>query len=111
LYASLASLTRRLAAGLAAGARQAGVAVQINAYGSMLTPFFTNHPVRGYASATTADTVQYARFFRGMLARGIYLPPSQFEAWFLSAAHSERDIDRTVAAAAAAFQACKPTKP
>jgi glutamate-1-semialdehyde 2,1-aminomutase len=99
LYRDLAALGRRLAAGLADAAREAGVALQVNAVGSLLTPFFTDQPVRDYASATTADTNQYARFFRGMLARGVYPPPSQFEAWFLSAAHTTKDVDRTIAAA------------
>jgi glutamate-1-semialdehyde 2,1-aminomutase len=104
LYRSLAALTVRLAAGLADAARDAGVAVQINTVGSLLTPFFTDRPVRDYLSATSADTERYARFFRAMLARGIYLPPSQFEAWFLSAAHTTRDVDKTIAAARAAFE-------
>ena len=55
--------------------------------------------MKDYASATTANTDLYARFFRGMLARGIYPPPSQFEAWFLSAAHTRKDVDKTIAAA------------
>jgi glutamate-1-semialdehyde 2,1-aminomutase len=103
LYTSLAALTTRLVAGLAEAARDAGVAVQINAFGSLLTPFFTNQPVRDYRSATGANTEQYARFFRAMLAHGIYPPPSQFEAWFLSAAHTAGDVDRTIAAARQAF--------
>jgi glutamate-1-semialdehyde 2,1-aminomutase len=103
LYKTLAALTEQLAAGLAEAARGAGVALQVNAYGSVLTPFFTSEPVRDYRSATKADTQQYARFFRGMLKRGIYAPPSQFEAWFLSAAHTSRDVQRTVAAARAAM--------
>jgi glutamate-1-semialdehyde 2,1-aminomutase len=107
MYTSLAALTTRLAAGLAGAARDAGVAVQINAFGSLLTPFFTDRPVRDYASATSADTKAYARFFRAMLSKGIYLPPSQFEAWFVSAAHTTRDIDRTIAAARAALRAVK----
>ncbi len=76
----------------------------MNAFGSLLTPFFTDQPVRDYQSALTADTAAYASFFRQMLARGIYPPPSQFEAWFLSGAHTERDIDRTVKAAADAMK-------
>ena len=103
LYKSMAALTTRLASGLAAAARDAGVAVQINAFGSLLTPFFTDRPVRDFRSATSADTAAYGRFFRAMLARGVYLPPSQYEAWFLSAAHTARDIDRTIAAANDAF--------
>jgi glutamate-1-semialdehyde 2,1-aminomutase len=105
LYAQLASLGARLAAGLADAARGAGVDLQVNAFGSVLTPFFTNRPVHDYASATSANTDRYARFFRGMIARGIYPPPSQFEAWFLSAAHTARDIDKTIAAARSALKA------
>ena len=103
LYRTLASLGTRLAGGLADAARDAGVALQVNAFGSLLTPFFTDRPVRDYRSATSADTEQYARFFRGMIARGIYPPPSQFEAWFLSAAHTIRDVDKTIAAARGAM--------
>jgi len=104
LYRNLATLGTRLAAGLADAARAAGVAVQVNAFGSLLTPFFTSQPVTDYASATRTDTTAYAKFFRGMLARGIYPPPSQFEAWFLSAAHTTRDVDRTIAAAGEAMR-------
>jgi glutamate-1-semialdehyde 2,1-aminomutase len=96
LYRSLAALGRQLAAGLADAARDAGVPVQINAFGSLLTPFFTSSPVKDYRSAAAANTDRYATFFRGMLTRGVYLPPSQFEAWFLSAAHSVRDVDYTI---------------
>jgi glutamate-1-semialdehyde 2,1-aminomutase len=104
LYSSLAKLGARLAIGLAESARDAGVALQVNAIGSVLTPFFTNRPVRDFESATSANSERYAQFFRGMLRRGIYPPPSQFEAWFLSAAHTARDIDTTIAAARAAMQ-------
>jgi glutamate-1-semialdehyde 2,1-aminomutase len=99
LYTTLAALGRQLAHGLADAARAAGVALQVNAFGSLLTPFFTDRPVHSYQSATRANTEQYARFFRAMLARGVYPPPSQFEAWFLSAAHTARDVNRTIAAA------------
>jgi glutamate-1-semialdehyde 2,1-aminomutase len=104
LYRHLAKLGTRLAAGLADAARGASVRLQINAFGSTLTPFFTDQPVRDYQSALSADTQAYGVFFREMLARGVYLPPSQFEAWFLSAAHTERDVDRTVRAAREAFK-------
>ena len=103
-YARLAKLGTRLAAGLADAARGSGVALQVNAVGSVLTPFFAARPVRDYASATSADTALYARFFKEMLVRGVYPPPSQFEAWFLSAAHTEKDIDTTIAAARAAMR-------
>ena len=105
LYRHLAGLGARLAGGLADAAREAGVALQVNAVGSVLTPFFTEQPVRDYASATSANTDRYARFFRGMLARGVYPPPSQFEAWFLSAAHTVRDVEATIAAARGAMRA------
>ena len=105
LYRTLARRGAALAAGFADAAREAGVAVQVNAFGSLLTPFFTVSPVRDYQSAVAADTKAYGRFFRGMLARGVYGPPSQFEAWFLSAAHTDRDIAKTVAAARAAMRA------
>ena len=88
-----------LAAGLADAARDANVPLQVNAFGSLLTPFFTTAPVRDYATALSSNATSYAAFFRGMLVRGIYPPPSQFEAWFLSAAHTDRDIRQTIAAA------------
>jgi glutamate-1-semialdehyde 2,1-aminomutase len=103
LYASLAARGARLAAGLADAARDAGVALQVNAFGSLVTPFFTERAVRDYASATSANAERYATFFRGMLTRGVYPPPSQFEAWFLSAAHTARDVDKTIAAARGAM--------
>jgi len=104
LFKELAHRGSMLAAGLADAARSAGVPVQVNAFGSLLTPFFTSSPVRDYSSALGANTSAYATFFRGMLARGIYPPPSQFEAWFLSAAHSDRDVKKTIAAAKGAMK-------
>jgi glutamate-1-semialdehyde 2,1-aminomutase len=99
LYQHLARIGAMLATGLAEAARRAGVPLQVNAFGSILTPFFTNHPVRDFQSASTADTGAYARFFRAMLERGIYPPPSQYEAWFISGAHTTADIAKTVRAA------------
>jgi glutamate-1-semialdehyde 2,1-aminomutase len=104
LYKHLAKLGARLAGGFADAARDAGVALQVNGFGSLVTPFFTSQPVRDLQSALTSDTTRYAAFFKGMLARGIYPPPSQFEAWFISGAHTERDIDQTIAAARAALR-------
>ncbi len=104
LYSQLAALGGRLAAGLAAAARDAKIPLHVNAMGSLVTPFFTDRPVRDYASATSADTGRYGRFFRGMLRRGIYPPPSQFEAWFLSAAHRTSDVDATIRAARSAMR-------
>jgi glutamate-1-semialdehyde 2,1-aminomutase len=105
LYRHLAALGARLAAGLADAARDAGVAMQVNAFGSLVTPFFTSQPVRDLQSAMAADTARYAAFFQGLLAQGIYAAPSQFEAWFLSGAHTEKDVDKTVRAARAALKA------
>jgi glutamate-1-semialdehyde 2,1-aminomutase len=105
LYRHLARLGSMLAAGLADAARDAGVPLQVNAFGSLLTPFFTAAPVRDFKSALSSDTARYGAFHREMLARGIYLPPSQFEAWFLSGAHSSRDITVTLKAAREAFRA------
>jgi len=104
LYKRLARLGRMLTVGLAEAAREVGVPLQVNAHGSVLTPFFTGSPVRDYRSALQSNSLQYAAFFRGMLARGINPPPSQFEAWFLSAAHTEADIAKTVRAATAAMK-------
>jgi glutamate-1-semialdehyde 2,1-aminomutase len=104
LYRRLADLGAQLAAGLADAARAAGVPLQVNAFGSLVTPFFTDSPVRDFESAMRADAQRYGRFFGEMLARGVYPPPSQYEAWFLSAAHTERDIEKTVKAAHAAMK-------
>ena len=104
LYRHLAKLGTRLAAGLAAAARHAGVPLQVNGFGSVLTPFFTAAPVRDYGSAASADTAAYAVFFKEMLARGIYPPPSQFEGWFVSGAHTDRHVEATIKAARAAMR-------
>jgi glutamate-1-semialdehyde 2,1-aminomutase len=104
LYRDLAARGSMLAAGLAQAAREAGVAVQVNAFGSLLTPFFTSTPVRDYQSALAANTTAYSTFFRGMLKRGVYPPPSQFEAWFLSAAHTDSHVRKTIAAARGAMK-------
>ena len=104
LYKDLARRGSALAAGFAEAARGAGVPLQVNAFGSVLTPFFTSSPVRDYDTAMNVNIGAYATFFRGMLSRGIYPPPSQFEAWFLSAAHTDRHISQTIAAARAAMK-------
>jgi glutamate-1-semialdehyde 2,1-aminomutase len=102
-YARLEQLGARLAAGLSAAARDAGVPHCLNRAGSMWTLFFTAGPVTDYDSARTADTARFGRFFWAMMDRGFYLPCSQFEAAFLSAAHTEKQIDETIAAARAAL--------
>lgn len=105
VYETLESRGAALAEGLASAAKSAGVPVQINRAGSVLTVFFTATPVRDYASAKTSDTARFARFFAAMLDAGVYLPPSQFEAWFLSLAHTDREVERTLKAAKAGFSA------
>jgi glutamate-1-semialdehyde 2,1-aminomutase len=86
--------------GITEAAAAAGIPVTVNRVGSMLTAFFSDGPVTDYASARRADTARYARFFHGMLERGVYLAPSQFEAAFVSLAHSEQDLET-------AAQACR----
>jgi glutamate-1-semialdehyde 2,1-aminomutase len=103
VYDHLEQLSARLADGLAGAAEGAGVPYVTNRVGSMLTGFCTDGPVTDYASAKRSNTRQYARFFQAMLERGVYLAPSQFEAGFVSLAHTEADIDATLNAAAAAF--------
>ena len=104
LYKDLARKGSLLAEGLADAARAANVPLQVNAFGSLVTPFFTNAGVRDYESALRSNTAAYATFFAAMLKRGVYPPPSQFEAWFLSAAHSDRHISGTITAARAAMK-------
>jgi glutamate-1-semialdehyde 2,1-aminomutase len=98
-YARLEQLGARLEAGLRDAATAAGSAHQLTRVGSMMTLFFAAEPVVDWDSASRADTARFARYFWGMLERGVYLPCSQFEALFVSAAHSEADIDATIAAA------------
>src|SRR5467141_2098282 len=104
LYEEMTQLARRLVFGLRAELADAGIPAQINAIGSLSTVFFTPGPVRNYADAKLSDTKRYARFFREMLDRGIFLAPSQFEAAFVSAVHTSQDIDRTLAAARESLQ-------
>ena len=104
-YAVVDSLAHELAEGLRDAAAAAETPVQVNLAGSMLTCFFTDAPVRDYASAKRSSTARYARFFRSMLDQGVYLPPSQFEAMFTCIAHTTGDIGRAVEAARAAFRA------
>jgi glutamate-1-semialdehyde 2,1-aminomutase len=99
VYAQLEERAAALAEGLTAAARAAGVPVHCARAGSMLTLFFTDQPVVDYDTARQADTRRYAAFFRGMLDEGVYLAPSQFEALFVSLAHTPDDIAQTVAAA------------
>jgi glutamate-1-semialdehyde 2,1-aminomutase len=98
-YPLLEQLSARLARGLESAAKQAGVAYQIARCGSMMTLFFSEHPVADWDTASACDTRRYARYFWAMLDRGVYLPCSQFEALFVSTAHTEADIDATITAA------------
>jgi len=103
-YAQLERLGQRLADGLNTAAREAGVPHQVNRAGSMWTLFFAANPVTDLDSAKKSDTARFAKFFWGMLNRGIYLPCSQFEAAFTSAAHTEEHIEETINAARAALR-------
>jgi glutamate-1-semialdehyde 2,1-aminomutase len=95
-----AAAAERLAAGIGDAASDAGAAVQHTRAGTMVGIFFSETPVRSWDDAKRADTDRFAAFHRGMLERGIYLPPSQFEAWFLSTEHGTEEIDLTIEAAA-----------
>jgi glutamate-1-semialdehyde 2,1-aminomutase len=107
-YDRLEALGARLEAGLRRAADKAGVPVTINRVGSMLTGFFTEGPVRSYADARRADTARYARFFHAMLGRGVYLAPSQFEAAFVSLAHTPADLDQVERAAVESLASLAP---
>jgi glutamate-1-semialdehyde 2,1-aminomutase len=103
IYAKLDKLAGEVVDGVAAAAKDAGVTMCHNRVGSMFTWFFAEGPVTDWDSAAKCDTESFGRFFRAMLEGGIYLPPSQFEAAFIGAAHTERDLQQTVAAAKQAF--------
>jgi len=107
-YERLEALTEKLTSGLAFEATKARVPLTVNRVGSMFTTFFTDRPVTDYSSAKRADTVAFGKFFRALLEGGVYFPPSQFEAAFLSLSHSEDDVARTIQAAAQAFAALRP---
>jgi glutamate-1-semialdehyde 2,1-aminomutase len=98
-YARLEQLSSRLASGLESAAKQAGIPVQVGRCNSMMTLFFCDHPVTDWPAAARCNTHRFARFFWAMIERGVYFPCSQFEAMFVSTAHTDADIDATVAAA------------
>ena len=102
-YSRLAALTDRLAGGLVEAAGDHPVTV--TAVPGLVTPFFSAEPIEDFTDASACDLDAHARFCRALLERGIYPPPSQFEAWFVSLAHDEAAIDHTCEAAAAAFEA------
>ena len=107
-HARIDELARYLENGLGTGVRRAEAEASVVRRGSLLSLFFRPEPPRDYAEASQSDTDTFARFHHEMLARGVMLPPSQFEAWFVSAAHTEADIDQTVRAAAEALRVASP---
>jgi glutamate-1-semialdehyde 2,1-aminomutase len=104
LYMELEQKAAYLETGLLEAARESGVPLQVNRAASLLSLFFTGSAVHNLEDALRSDQQKYKIFFKKMLAEGIYLPPSQFEAIFLSTAHSEEDLKRTVRAARKAFK-------
>ena len=104
VYDGLEATATKLEHGLTEAAREAEIPTFFSRVGSMMTTFFTGEEVTDYATARTSNTALYASYFRSMLESGVYLAPSQFEAGFVSTAHSNSDLDQTIKAAAAAFK-------
>lgn len=104
-YPELESKTRQLVEAISRSAKEAGIPVQINQIASMFTVFFTDQPVTDYSSAKRSDTQRYARFFHALLERGVYFPPSQFEAAFVSTAHDDEALAKTQEAVREAMKA------
>ena len=107
IYPKIEKLSGALVDGVMAAAKDAGVTLCANRVGSMFTWFFQNGPVTDWDSASRSDTETFGKFFRAMLENGVYLPPSQYEAAFLGAAHTEEDVQRAIAAARVAFSGMK----
>lgn len=107
IYPKLENMSAKLVDSISSAAKEAGVPLTSNRVGSMFTWFFAGEPVTDWESASKSDTAAFGRFFRAMLDSGAYLPPSQFEAAFMSAAHNEDDIDKTIAAAKDALRRAK----
>jgi glutamate-1-semialdehyde 2,1-aminomutase len=107
IYPALNALAAKLVSGVSQAARDAGIAITANQVGSMFTWFFTANPVFDWETAAPCNTELFGRFHRGMLDAGVWLPPSQFEAAFLSTAHTDADIDATIEAARKVFAAIK----
>jgi glutamate-1-semialdehyde 2,1-aminomutase len=103
VWDDVAGACERLFDGIGDGAADAGVAGQPTRAGTMCGFFFTQSPIRSWEEARRVDTDRFAAFHRAMLERGVYLPPSQYESWFLSSAHEDAEIDATIAAAREAF--------
>lgn len=104
-YEQLETAAAKLEAGMSDAASKAGVPIQINRVGSMLTVFFTDQPVHDFDAAAACDSEAFSRFFGAMLDAGVALPPSQYEAWFVSLMHDDEAIEQTLAASAKAFAA------
>jgi glutamate-1-semialdehyde 2,1-aminomutase len=107
IYPRIDKLSAQLVEGVAAAAKGAGVPLSYNRVGSMFTWFFTAEPVKNWESASRSNTQSFGKFFRAMLDHWVYLPPSQYEAAFLGAAHTEQEVEQTIAAARQAFAAVK----
>jgi glutamate-1-semialdehyde 2,1-aminomutase len=105
VYPQLEATAKAVAEGVAAEAARAGVPLTLNRVGSMWTWFFTANPVTNYTQAAQSDTAAFGRFHNAMLNQGVWLPPSQFEAAFLSTAHGKKEVAATIAAAREAFKA------
>ena len=105
VYPRLERLSAAVADGVAAEAAQAGIPVTTNRVGPMWTWFFTDQPVTDFATASTSNTARFGKFHHSMLDAGVWLPPSQYEAAFLGTAHSDADIEETIATARTAFVA------
>jgi glutamate-1-semialdehyde 2,1-aminomutase len=105
IYAKLDATTAAITNGVATIAAELGIGLTANRVGSMFTWFFTPEKVTDFATAATSDTAAFARFHRSMLEHGVWLPPSQFEAAFVSAAHGEREVELVIEAAKAALKA------
>jgi glutamate-1-semialdehyde 2,1-aminomutase len=105
IYGMLEEKSSYLESGIKEAIKSTGKDFQFNRIGSMMTLFFTNEPVTDYNSAVKSNTDLYGKFFHEMLNRGVYLPPAQFEAFFVSTAHTKEDLDKTINAAHETFQA------
>ncbi len=104
MYKDLEKKTSYLTEAISNSAEENGIPISINRTVGMFTLFFTEGPVRDYRTAKTSDTKRFAQFFIEMMEQGIYLPPSQFEAWFISLAHTQKDLERTIEACDNAFR-------
>ncbi len=104
LYRDLEEKTSFVTAGILQCSMERGIPIWINKATGLFTIFFTEGPVTDYQSAKTSDTQRFALFFIHMMEQGVYLPPSQFEAWFLSLSHTRKDLEKTIEACDKAFR-------